>query len=599
MNTPERVRYILYARKSSESEDKQMASLNDQIEVMKKLAEDRGLHIHDVIQEARSAKEPGRPGFQELLTRIQNGEADGILTWKLNRLARNPVDGGQISWLLQRGVIRHIQTFEGVYKPTDNVILMQVEFGMANQYVNNLRTDVKRGLLSKAKRGWFPSPRLPYGYMYNRDYKEGVNDKIIPHPKHFSIMKSLWDKLLTGNYTVPMILKEANAMGLVNQVNRPFSRSTLYKYFSHPFYYGEFTWRNENGEPEVFVGKHKPMISKADFFLVQNILGARANPNPTISYNHTYCEVFHCGECGCSITAEQKVQAICSVCKKKFSIKNTSNCTQCGTHLERMDSPKILTYTYYRCTKKRGHCSQRYISEQELEKQIFDELSKIALPPAIVELLKQAISKADNLALTNDSIWSAEKYRQQISKLKERKSRLIDLYTDGGISREEYLEKASDISTQIEALERLVNTTEEAFRLWKKEAHAMLDIAKNALEIFNNDKVEEKRTLVKGLGSNLTIIDKKLEFTTYFLLLAFRSMVEGVLPDWPWLEPEKMAQQSPYQGEIRLTEVQRLRLLADVDSARTYWLEKEALKTQISITIPQSKRGDYYQLPAP
>src|SRR5659263_5961 len=127
-------KYILYARKSSESEDRQMASIEDQLAEAKKLAEKYNLKVIDVISESKSAKEPGRIGFETMLKRISKGEAQGILTWKLNRLARNPIDGGKISWMLQQNIIKHIQTFEREYNPADNVLLMQVEFGMANQY---------------------------------------------------------------------------------------------------------------------------------------------------------------------------------------------------------------------------------------------------------------------------------------------------------------------------------------------------------------------------------------------------------------------------------------------------------------------------------
>ena len=78
-----------------------------------------------------------------MLQKIHSGEVNAILCWKLNRLARNPVDGGQISWMLQNNIIEHIQCFGRDYKPTDNVLMMQVEFGMANQYVKELSVDVK------------------------------------------------------------------------------------------------------------------------------------------------------------------------------------------------------------------------------------------------------------------------------------------------------------------------------------------------------------------------------------------------------------------------------------------------------------------------
>ena len=148
------IRYFLYARKSSESEDRQVASIPAQIEELEKKAGERSLNIIETLTEEKSAKAPGRPVFNQMLERIKQGDADGILCWKLDRLARNPVDGGNIGWMLQKNVIKHIQTYERDYFPTDNVLLMQVEFGMANQFVIDLSSSTKRGLRSRVKEGW-------------------------------------------------------------------------------------------------------------------------------------------------------------------------------------------------------------------------------------------------------------------------------------------------------------------------------------------------------------------------------------------------------------------------------------------------------------
>lgn len=128
----QKIKYFLYARKSSEGEDRQVASVQSQIDVLTKMAKQEGFEIVDILSEAQSAKAPGRPIFNSMLMRIQQGEARGVICWKLDRLARNPVDGGNISWMLQQGLIQHIRTYERDYYPTDNVLMMSVEFGMAN-----------------------------------------------------------------------------------------------------------------------------------------------------------------------------------------------------------------------------------------------------------------------------------------------------------------------------------------------------------------------------------------------------------------------------------------------------------------------------------
>ena len=142
-------KYFLYVRKSTDVEDKQVRSIEDQLAVLRALAKQEGLSIAQEFTEKQSAKRPGRPVFGNMLLKIERGEAQGILCWKLDRLARNPIDGGQISWFLQKGTIQHIQTHDRSYYPTDNTLVMSVEFGMANQFILDLSVNTKRGLHEK------------------------------------------------------------------------------------------------------------------------------------------------------------------------------------------------------------------------------------------------------------------------------------------------------------------------------------------------------------------------------------------------------------------------------------------------------------------
>src|SRR3990167_4581242 len=130
------MRYFLYARKSTDVEDKQVLSIEAQLAELRSLAKHEGLEIAEEFVEKRSAKMPGRLVFNEMLKRIHKGETQGIVCWKLDRLSRNPVDGGQISWLLQENIIQHIRTHDRNHYPTDNVLMMSVEFGIAQQLLN-------------------------------------------------------------------------------------------------------------------------------------------------------------------------------------------------------------------------------------------------------------------------------------------------------------------------------------------------------------------------------------------------------------------------------------------------------------------------------
>ena len=116
--------YFLYARKSTDVEDKQILSIEAQLAELREIAKRNDLNIAEEFIEKRSAKKPGRPVFNEMLKRIQQGEAQGVICWKIDRLARNPVDGGQVQWLLQEGVLRHIQTHDRSHYPNDKVLMM-------------------------------------------------------------------------------------------------------------------------------------------------------------------------------------------------------------------------------------------------------------------------------------------------------------------------------------------------------------------------------------------------------------------------------------------------------------------------------------------
>src|SRR5581483_11727725 len=142
--------FFIYCRKSSEAEDRQVLSIDSQIhELKEQVAKRLNLTITEVFTESKSAKAPGRPVFNQMMQRLYRGEAAGIICWKLDRLARNPVDGGSIIWAIKQHGIRVMTPAQSYAREDDNIILMYIEFGMAQKYVDDLSKNVKRGLRAK------------------------------------------------------------------------------------------------------------------------------------------------------------------------------------------------------------------------------------------------------------------------------------------------------------------------------------------------------------------------------------------------------------------------------------------------------------------
>jgi len=522
MKNNNKLRYFLYARKSSESEDRQMASIKDQEIEVKKIADELDLEIAGYFNESKSAKAPGRKVFNEMLLQIEKGEADGIICWKLNRLARNPVDGGKISWMLQNNIIKHIQCFGRDYKPSDNVLMMQVELGMANQFIKDLSVDIKRGMRQKAERGWNPFPTLPIGYLHHKDRKGVVQDQeIIKDEERYLIVQRLWKLLLTGVYSIAEIKREGDKRGLVNFNKKPYCIHTYHKLFSTEFYFGYFYWNDTNGNKKRLRGLHVPMVSEQEYDKAQVLIGNHKRPTRRKKYYFSFRGLLSCGECGCSITAERKLQVRCTKCRYKFSCINRKDCPKCNLLISDMKKPTILDFTYYRCTKKKGKCDQKAIREYELEKQYLEVLRDIKIEKLFYDFMSKEL-KDYNETQNTDELQYRSQLKKRKSELENRINGLVLMRAEGDISKEVYLQMTRGSEKEIKKVQGQIKQEETGYCNWIKVANDYLNFSLNASKVLKESDHFAKKSLLNKIGSNQTLLDGKLHFIKAKPLLAIK-----------------------------------------------------------------------------
>ena len=471
------MQYFLYARKSTDVEDKQVMSIEAQLVELRALARRDNLEIAEEFIEKRSAKTPGRPVFEAMLKRIEKGEAQGIVCWKIDRLSRNPVDSGRISWLLQQSIVQKIVTHDRAYLPHDNVLVMSVEFGMANQYIRDLSVNVTRGLRHKARLGIYPSI-APLGYL-----NDPLTKTIVVDRKKSKIVLAAFELYAQNgsrlqdiaNFFFQYGIKTGATRGWSKGGGKPLKRDQISFLLSNPFYFGHFKYSGE-----MYEGKHTPIVSKELFDKVQKVLALRSRANhKTANEPQAYCGLLKCSECGCSITAEEK---------KKHQ-KNGN----------------VHQYIYYRCTKKRGACSSDYVRQEKLDSQLSELLSKFVLPKEWAdELHKMAEKDAADAAHTTAA--SVQEMRAKIAELDGKIARITDLFVEQDIERDEYLSRKRELMSDKRSLqerslllERNAAAWLEPMRKWIKDASLLDEAAKS------EDLPSKKIPLQKIFGSNLTL----------------------------------------------------------------------------------------------
>ncbi|MEK7145053.1 MAG: recombinase family protein [Patescibacteria group bacterium] len=489
--------YFLYARKSTDVEDKQILSIEAQLAELREIAKRDGLEIVEEFVEKKSAKMPGRPMFGEMMERIQKGEAQGIICWKIDRLARNPVDGGQIQWLLQNGNIAHIQTHDRSYYPADNVLMMSVELGMATEYIRQLSANTSRGLRHKARMGVYPG-LAPLGYINDPSTKT-----VVVHRKNAKLVRKMFEQYATGKVILDELAANLEKAGVLSRGNRGIHISRVSFILQNPFYYGHFRYCGE-----IHEGKHEPIITKDLWDRANAVLLGRGRP-PDIENNPSpYCGLLKCGGCDMSITAETKE-------------KHQKN-------------GNVHSYTYYRCTRKSRtqKCVEAPIRSELLNSQLSALLGEYAMPEEWIASLSAMLDREAETA-TQTASEAVSELREQVQEFSRNLSRLTDVYVAQDIERDDYLERRRALMSEKKSLEeqiaRLLRTPSawiEPTREWIKDASMLDEIAKT------DNAPSKKSSLQKIFGSNLTLHAREARgnaHSPYAALRAARSSV-GEMP---------------------------------------------------------------------
>lgn len=518
--------YLIYARKSSESEDRQMQSIDDQLNVLQDLIKSRNLPVLKIFKESKSAKDPGRLEYNQMIQTIQSrNDIKGVVCWSLNRLSRNPLDSGQLQWILQNNAIEEIVTPTKTYTEFDSDFVMAIEGAQANRFIRDLRKDTIRGLNSKLEKGQAPYLATT-GYQNNKFNIKGEKD-ISPHPTYFPLVRKVFELALTRQYSVRDLRDKAEELRIQNNRGRIISKTHMYKCLRNPFYTGKFLYKGQ-----LYQGSHKPMITESEFDLIQDYLDGRGHPRK-IKHDFPLTGLIRCGECQMMITAE--------------------------SHTKVYKNGTSQVFTYYHCTRKNKatKCSQPYVSDTELEAQVVEFLGGISISKRFVDWAVKYLN------VINDSEVELRDVRQKalqasydnvVKKLDNLlQLKISPLNTDGSlISDEEFQKQKSVLIKEKDRVYSQLSKLDQGVEEWVDLTAKTFDFAATAQDRFKYGTLEDKKTILQGIGSNLVLKDKKLEIQPRIPFLLIQEALSSIQGTETSLEPKQYIDTGTKVGDLVL-----------------------------------------------
>jgi site-specific DNA recombinase len=450
---------VIYARVSSR-EQSEGYSIDAQLGYLRAYADLNGIQVVEEIVEAHTAKESGRPGFAKLCSMLNRGEASLVLAEKTDRLYRNISDAAT---LRACGATIHLAKESQVlnaHSLSSAKLMHNIQLVLAENFSNNLSEEARKGMLEKAKQGYWPSA-APVGYLNVID--ASGRRVIVPDPNTAHHIRHLFELYATGDYSIRDLRDESARIGFVSKAGTPFALSRIQSWLANPLYAGVVRWSNQD-----FQGKHEPIVSPKTFDKVQSIASGRSvATQPCTKKEFTYSGLIRC-TCGCL----------------------------CSPYLAKGQ------YVYYACTGHRG-CKRDGIREDVINQQIAKAFQSLVVPPSLLPLIRESLrSHFSTIQSEHDRMTTYLKARAK--DLEQKLERLYMDYATGRLPERLYDKLLKTLTHDIETVETELRQYLSAKRRTWEDVAGLADLFSNLDYRFNNAPNHLKRELFKNAVSNCT-----------------------------------------------------------------------------------------------
>ncbi|MGA7414548.1 MAG: recombinase family protein [Bryobacteraceae bacterium] len=468
------IQVALYARVSSKDQEKEGFSIPAQLRLLRDHAANRGFVIVQEFTDVETAKESGRTNFGQMLAYLKKHPATcrTILVEKTDRLYRNPKD-----WVTLDGLDPEIHFVKENFiysrnSPSSEKLMHGMKVLMAKNYIDNLSEETRKGMLEKARSGFYPS-FAPVGYL-NAD-GAGSKRVIIPDPDSAPVITELFQRFATGRCSLKALAKELNYEGVRLRGQKLYS-SGVHQILRKRLYTGDFDW-----DGTTYAGTHEPLVTRESWQRVQDLLNARAaNKTRKVKHDFAYTGLVHCGHCGCLMVGELK--------KGK--------------------------YAYFHCTGNRGKCPEPYTRQEILTREFANVLQELVIPQPILDWLGEAVLASDR----TEQAARAQTIRTLQARHDQIKARIERMYLDkldGQVTQEFFDKQSATWRTEQDRLQRKIQDIQKATPAPVDQAVDMLRLTSQASELFLQQPAAEQRRLLQVVVEKAAWQDGALRTTLF------------------------------------------------------------------------------------
>jgi site-specific DNA recombinase len=457
-----------YIRVSTVRQGEHGVSLAEQKSAIERYASRNNLTIIEWLEEQQTAAKQGRPVFNRMLRLLRAGKATGVIIHKIDRGARNLKDWAALGELIDSGIAVHFTNESLDLSSTTGRLSADIQAVVAAHYIRNLRDETIKGFYGRLKQGIFPMPAL-LGYLDAGPGKTKTLD-----PEKGPLMTSAFELYASGRYGLNDLSDKLFEIGLRTKSGKKVTDSVLSRLLKNPFYMGVMRIRKTG---ELYLGAHKPLVSKDLFDRVQRVLDGRFNRRPH-RHQFLFRRLIACSNCQYSLVAERQ-----------------------------------KGHVYYRC--QTSDCPNKTIREEIIDAAFRERFRDLLLDGRESKYLeKKFIHLERNWEQEREKIVDALKLR--IAASTERLNRLTDAYLSGDLDRDLFNQrKTALIMERREAEDGLALAKQKNLSVLR-QIRNFLELAKTALNTYETASLEEKRHLLEKLTSNRVSNCKSVEITLTF-----------------------------------------------------------------------------------